>query len=107
MIRAHEQELLVAAELALQDVPDLKILGTAHPKVPIFSMILGKIHAHDVGTILDLQGVAVRTGHHCAQPLLARFGVPATVRASFSIYNDQEDIKALVQGLRKTLEMFA
>jgi cysteine desulfurase / selenocysteine lyase len=107
VIRAHEQELLLAAEQALKAVPNLKILGTAHPKVPIFSMVLGKIHAHDVGTILDLQGVAVRTGHHCAQPLLARFGVPATVRASFSIYNDQEDIKALVQGLGKTLEMFA
>ncbi len=107
LIQAHEQVLLGAAELALRDVPNLIILGTSHPKAPIFSMVVGKIHPHDVGTILDLQGVAVRTGHHCAQPLLARFGVPATVRASFSIYNDQEDIKALIQGLAKTQELFA
>jgi cysteine desulfurase / selenocysteine lyase len=106
-IRGHERDLLVACEQALPDVPNLRVIGTAHPKVPIFSMVLGNIHPHDAGTILDLHGVAVRTGHHCAQPLLARFGVPATVRASFSIYNNHEDIDALIKGLWKTQELFA
>jgi cysteine desulfurase/selenocysteine lyase len=70
-------------------------------------MVLDMIHPHDVGSILDTHGVAVRTGHHCTQPLLARFGVPATARASFSIYNDVDDIEALVKALWKTKELFA
>jgi cysteine desulfurase / selenocysteine lyase len=105
-IQRHETSLLKKAEDALRDVAGLRILGTSHPKVPIFSMILDHIHPHDVGTILDMNGVAVRTGHHCAQPLLARFGVPATARASFSIYNDDDDIDALVKALWKTRELF-
>jgi len=106
-IKKHEQKILEAADAALKDITGLKIVGTAAPKAPIFSMILSNIHPHDVGSILDLSGVAVRTGHHCAQPLMARFGVPATARASFSIYNDEADVAALVKALWKTREMFA
>ena len=106
-IQKHEQSLVAAGESALSELSGLKVIGTAHPKVPIFSMVLGNIHPHDIGSILDLNGVAVRTGHHCAQPLMARFNVPATARASFSIYNDVPDIEALVKALWKTRELFA
>jgi cysteine desulfurase/selenocysteine lyase len=106
-IKKHEAMLLTETEAALKDVSGVRIIGTAHPKAPIFSMVVDAIHPHDVGSILDMHGVAVRTGHHCAQPLLARFGVPATARASFSIYNNADDIKALVAALWKTRELFA
>ena len=106
-IKKHEAKLLAEAEAALGEVSGVRIIGTAHPKAPIFSMVVDSIHPHDVGSILDMHGVAVRTGHHCAQPLLARFGVPATARACFSIYNNSDDIKALVAGLWKTRELFA
>jgi cysteine desulfurase / selenocysteine lyase len=102
----HEQALLDVAGRALSEIPGLKIIGTALPKVPIFSFTLDDIHPHDVGSILDSSGVAVRTGHHCTQPLMARFGVVATARASFSIYNDESDVSALVKALFKTKEMF-
>lgn len=106
-IKSHEAMLLKKAEEALSEVVNLKVLGTAHPKIPIFSILFSNIHPHDVGSIVDLHGVAVRTGHHCTQPLLARLGVPATARASFSIYNNEEDIEALVRALWKTQELFA
>ena len=106
-IQTHEAKLLEQAEAALREIPGLRVIGTARPKVPVFSLVLDMIHPHDVGSILDTHGVAVRTGHHCAQPLMARFGVPATARASFSIYNGSDDIEALVKALWKTKELFA
>jgi cysteine desulfurase/selenocysteine lyase len=106
-IQKHELKLLDQCEAALREIPGLRLIGTARPKAPVFSMVLDMIHPHDVGSILDTHGVAVRTGHHCTQPLLARFGVPATARASFSIYNDVDDIEALVKALWKTKELFA
>lgn len=106
-ITRHEQNLLKVADAALREIPGLKIIGTAQPKAPIFSFTVDNIHPHDVGSILDSAGVAVRTGHHCAQPLMARFGVVATARASFSIYNNENDIEALIKALWKTKEMFA
>ncbi len=106
-IHSHEESLRNKAEAALRDVVNLKIIGTAEPKLPIFSIVMGNIHPHDVGSILDSYGVAIRTGHHCTQPLMARFGVQATSRASFSIYNNEEDIENLVKALWKTQELFA
>jgi cysteine desulfurase/selenocysteine lyase len=106
-IKSWEDDLLQKAQTSLQEVVNLRIIGNAAPKVPIFSMVMGLIHPHDVGSILDSYGVAVRTGHHCTQPLMARLGVQATARASFSIYNDEEDIKSLVNALWKTQELFA
>jgi cysteine desulfurase/selenocysteine lyase len=106
-ISLHEQALLKSADAALREIPGLKIIGTAQPKVPVFSFTVDNIHPHDIGSILDSSGVAVRTGHHCAQPLMARFGVVATARASFSIYNDESDVAALIKALWKTKEMFA
>ena len=106
-IREHETMLLNKAEAALSEVANLRIIGSARPKVPVFSMVLGHIHPHDVGSIVDQHGVAIRTGHHCTQPLLARLGVPATARASFSIYNNEADIDTLVKALWKTQELFA
>jgi len=106
-IARHEQNILKMADAALREIPGLKIIGTAQPKAPIFSFTVDNIHPHDVGSILDSAGVAVRTGHHCAQPLMARFGVVATARASFSIYNNENDIEVLIKALWKTKEMFA
>lgn len=106
-IQRHESNLLRRTADALDEIPGLKVIGSTSSKVPVFSMTVDGIHPHDIGSILDLSGVAVRTGHHCAQPLMTRLGVPATARASFSIYNDEDDIDALVKALWKTKEMFA
>ncbi len=106
-IQKHELSLLQTCEAALSEIPGLRIVGSAKPKAPVFSLVLDMIHPHDVGSILDTHGVAIRTGHHCAQPLMARFGVPATARASFSIYNGADDIDALIKALWKTRELFA
>ncbi|WP_322058136.1 cysteine desulfurase [Paraburkholderia sp. J63] len=103
---AHEADLLAYASDALRKVPRLKIIGTAKEKVGIVSFVMEHAHAHDIGTILDQGGVAVRTGHHCAMPVMARYGVPATVRASFALYNARADVDALVAGLARVQEMF-
>ena len=89
------------------DVPDLRLIGTAHDKAGILSFVLDDVHAHDVGTILDHEGIAVRTGHHCAQPVMDRFGVPATVRASFGLYNTPAEVETLFAALGKVREVFA
>ncbi len=99
VIAAHEQALLAHVTESLQTVDGLRIIGTAKDKAAVVSFVIEGIHPHDVGTILDGEGVAVRTGHHCAQPLMKRFGVPATTRASFAMYNTREDADALVAGL--------
>ncbi len=104
-IAAWEAELLAYATERLSEVPELRILGTAKEKASVVSFTLGEIHPHDVGTILDQLGIAIRTGHHCAQPVMERYGVPATARASFAFYNTKAEIDALVKGLHRVREM--
>ncbi|HEY5656348.1 MAG TPA: cysteine desulfurase [Myxococcota bacterium] len=106
-VAAHESELLAYATDALSAIPDLRIIGTAEQKASVLSFVLDGVHPHDIGTILDREGIAVRTGHHCAQPVMQRFGVPATARASFALYNTRADVDALVRGLQEVLEVFA
>jgi cysteine desulfurase/selenocysteine lyase len=106
-IRAHEQDLLEYATEAVSRIPDLRIIGTAREKAGVLSFVIEGIHAHDVGTILDHEGIAVRTGHHCAQPVMDRFGVPATARASFGLYNTRAEVDALINGIQKVIEVFA
>jgi cysteine desulfurase/selenocysteine lyase len=106
-LRAHEDELLEFATDAVAALPEVSIIGHAKERVGVLSFNVGSVHAHDVGTILDQEGVAVRAGHHCAQPLMQHYGVPATTRASFGAYNTREEIERLVVGLKRVLEIFA
>ena len=106
-IAAYEHELLVYATERLATVPGLRIIGQAKEKAAVISFVLDDAHPHDIGTCLDGEGVAVRAGHHCAQPLMKRMGVPATARASFAFYNTREDIDRLVKALIKTADLFA
>jgi cysteine desulfurase/selenocysteine lyase len=105
-IAAHEDVLLRHATEAAREIPGLRLIGTAPHKAGVLSFVIDGIHAHDVGTILDREGVAVRAGHHCAQPVMQRFAVPATVRASFGLYNSREDVDALIRGLHAVVEVF-
>jgi cysteine desulfurase / selenocysteine lyase len=105
-LAAHEEEVLTYGTRMLSEVPGLRLIGTANPKASVISFVLDGIHPHDVGTILDREGIAVRTGHHCAQPLMKRLGVPATARASLACYSTRQDIDALVAGLTKVREVF-
>jgi len=105
-IAAYEDDLLDYGSESLLRVPGLRMIGTATAKAAVLSFVLEGVHPHDVGTVLDYEGIAVRTGHHCAQPVVDRFGVPATVRASLGLYNTRQDIDALVRGLQKVKEMF-
>jgi cysteine desulfurase/selenocysteine lyase len=105
-VRAHEADLLAYANARLEAVGGLRIVGTAREKAGVVSFVLDGVHPHDIGTILDAAGVAVRTGHHCAQPVMERFGVPATVRASFGLYNTRDEVDALVDGLDGVARMF-
>ncbi len=105
-IAAHEGELLAEATARLAAIPGLHIHGTAPHKASVISFTLEGVHPHDIGTILDADGVAVRAGHHCAKPLMDRLGVPATVRASFAVYNTPAEVDALVSGLARVQEMF-
>jgi len=100
-VAAYERDLLTDASDALLEIPGLRIIGTAREKASVLSFVLDRVHPHDIGTILDEEGVAIRTGHHCAQPLMERLGVPATARASFAFYNTREEIDALVRALHK------
>ncbi len=106
-IAAHEDALLEYATRTISAIPDIRLIGTAKEKAGVLSFVLGDIHAHDVGTILDQEGIAIRTGHHCSQPVMERFGVPATARASFGLYNTREEVDALAGGIRKVREVFA
>jgi len=103
---AHEDVLLRYATEALGQIPALRIIGTAKEKAGVLSFIFDHVHAHDVGTILDQEGVAVRAGHHCAMPVMQRFGVPATARASFALYNTTEEIDVLVRAIERVLKVF-
>jgi cysteine desulfurase/selenocysteine lyase len=105
-IQSYEHELLAYGTAQLERIPGLRLIGTAREKASVLSFVLEGVHPHDVGTILDREGVAVRTGHHCAQPVLEWFGVPATTRASIAFYNTKQDIDALVAGLGKVKEIF-
>jgi cysteine desulfurase/selenocysteine lyase len=90
----------------VSELPGIRLIGTARKKAGVLSFVMDAAHPHDIGTILDQEGVAIRTGHHCAQPVMDRFGVPATARASFAFYNTRADADALVAGLRKVRELF-
>jgi cysteine desulfurase/selenocysteine lyase len=105
-IGEHEQALLAYGTQALSSVNGLRMIGTARNKASILSFVMDGVHPHDVGTIVDREGVAIRTGHHCAQPVMERFGVPATARASLAMYNTRDDIDALVRALERVREMF-
>lgn len=105
-IAAYEGELLAYATDAVSAIPGIRIIGTAKEKASILSFVLDDIHAHDIGTILDQEGIAIRTGHHCAQPVLQRFRVPATARVSVAFYNTQDEIDALVRAIYKVTELF-
>ncbi len=105
-VAAHEHELLVYATEKLSGIPGVRLIGTAKNKASVLSFIIEGIHPHDIGTILDQEGIAVRTGHHCAQPVMECFGIDATARASLGIYNTREEIDALVRGIEKVKEVF-
>jgi len=103
----HEDDVLAYATAAVREIPGVRIIGEAREKTGVLSFLMDGVHPHDAGTILDQQGVAVRTGQHCAQPVMDRFGIPATIRASLAIYNTREDVDALIRGLLKVREVFA
>ena len=106
-VAAHEHELLVYGTEALSAIPGIRLIGTAKEKAAVISFLIDGIHPHDIGTILDREGIAIRTGHHCAQPVMQRYKIPATARASFALYNTRAEIDALVQGIQKVKEVFA
>lgn len=105
-IMAYEEELLAYATQRLSSIEQVRIIGTAREKASILSFLMEGVHAHDVGTILDQQGIAVRTGHHCAQPVMDRFGIPATARVSLAFYNTRGEIDALIKGVQRVIEVF-
>jgi len=106
-IEAHERDLLRQATESLSTIPGIRLIGTAKEKASVLSFVMDGIHPHDIGTILDQEGIAIRTGHHCAQPVMERFGIPATARASFAFYNTREEVNALVKGIDRVREVFA
>jgi cysteine desulfurase/selenocysteine lyase len=101
----HERDLLSYATRAVENIPGVTIVGNAREKSGVLSFTMDGIHPHDIGTILDREGIAVRTGHHCAQPVMQRFGIPATARASFGLYNTKEEVDALVAGIHRVVEV--
>jgi cysteine desulfurase/selenocysteine lyase len=105
-IAAYEAELFEYATRRISEIEGLRIIGTAQHKAAVISFVLEGVHPHDAGTVLDQEGIAVRTGHHCAQPLMDRFGIPATTRASLAFYNTRGEIDALIHGLAKVKEIF-
>jgi cysteine desulfurase/selenocysteine lyase len=105
-IAAHERDLLGYGTAALEQVPGLRLIGTAPEKSSVLSFVIDGVHPHDIGTVVDQEGVAIRTGHHCTQPLMQRLGVPATARASLALYNTREEIDALVAALGKVRGLF-
>ncbi len=105
-IGAYEHELLTYATARLSELPQVRLIGTAQEKAGILSFTIQGAHPHDIGTILDREGIAIRAGHHCAQPIMQRFNVPATARASFAVYNTRADIDRLVEGLQVVIRLF-
>ena len=106
-IRKHEHELLLYATNRLEQIPGLRIIGRAKEKVSVISFVIENAHPQDIGILLDNRGIAVRTGHHCAEPLMQRFSIPGTIRASFAVYNTQEEVDKLVSGLQKAIKMLS
>ena len=106
-IAAHEHDLLLYATEALSAIPEIRLIGTATQKAAVISFLIEGIHPHDIGTILDREGIAIRTGHHCAQPVMQCFKIPATARASFALYNTRAEVDALVNGIQRVKEVFA
>jgi cysteine desulfurase / selenocysteine lyase len=104
-IRNHENALLAYATRQLEQIDGLRVIGKAANKVSVLSFVVEKVHPQDIGILLDNRGIAVRTGHHCAQPLMTCFGIPGTIRASFAMYNTKEEVDELVEGLKKALKM--
>ena len=105
-VTAYEHELLVHATEALSAIPGVRMIGTAKEKASVLSFVVDGVHAHDIGTVLDHEGIAIRAGHHCAMPVMQRFGVPATARASLAFYNTRAEVDALVRGIHKVIERF-
>jgi cysteine desulfurase/selenocysteine lyase len=105
-IAAHEHDLLAYATAQLSAIDGLRIVGTAREKAGVLSFVLQGVHPHDIGTVLDREGVAIRTGHHCAQPVMDRYGLPATARASFGLYNTRDEVDALAAAIHKVIGMF-
>jgi cysteine desulfurase / selenocysteine lyase len=106
-IAAHEHDLLTYATDKVGAIAGVHLIGTARERAGVLSFVMDLVHPHDLGTILDREGVAIRTGHHCAQPVMDRFGIAATARASFAVYNTRQDVDALVEGIHKAQEVFA
>ncbi len=106
-IAAHEYDLLTYATEQVGALPGVRLIGTARERAGVLSFVMEGVHPHDLGTILDRDGIAIRTGHHCAQPVMDRFGIAATARASFAVYNTRQDVDALVDGIHKALEVLA
>jgi cysteine desulfurase/selenocysteine lyase len=105
-VAAYEHDLLTYATEVVAGLAGVRLIGTAKEKASILTFVVEGVHPHDIGTVLDQEGIAVRTGHHCAQPVMERFGVPATVRASFGLYNTREEVDALVEAIQKVREVF-
>jgi cysteine desulfurase/selenocysteine lyase len=105
-LRAHERDVLEYGTRALERVPGLRLIGTAPNKIGVLSFVVDGIHPHDLGTLVDAEGVAIRTGHHCTQPLMARYGVPATARASLALFSTRDDVDRLVLAIDKAKELF-
>jgi len=106
-ISRYEHELLTYGTEKLGSIEGVRLIGTAKERAGVISFVIEGVHPHDVGTILDQEGIAIRTGHHCAQPIMDRFGIPATARASFAFYNTKEEVDALANGIQKVREVFA
>lgn len=102
----YERDILTYATQEVSGIPGVRIIGTAKEKAGVISFVMDDVHPHDIGTILDQEGIAVRTGHHCAQPVMQRFRIPATVRASFALYNTREEVDDLVRGIYRVKEVF-
>jgi cysteine desulfurase / selenocysteine lyase len=106
-VRAHEERLLAHATASLATVPGVRLIGQPRRRAGVVSFVLDGVHPHDLGTVLDREGIAIRTGHHCAQPVMLHYGLPATARASFALYNTEAEVDALVQGVRAARDLFA
>jgi cysteine desulfurase/selenocysteine lyase len=106
VVTAHERALLDHASAEVSRVPGIRLVGTARERASILSFAVDGVHPHDVGQVLDAEGIAIRAGHHCAQPVMARYGIAATARASFAVYNTREEVAALVRGLHRVRQVF-
>jgi len=106
VVGSYERELLEYATAQVSSVPGVRVVGTARERASILSFAVEGIHPHDVGQVLDAEGIAIRAGHHCAQPVMAHFGVAATARASFAVYNTRDEVDALVRGIHRVKQVF-